>query len=86
MLKGLTLVGRKGFGEQVKEKATPQQDKSLFEKAKETVTGTADQAASKVRSIVAGYSNRCIADEFSAQRTTTTTFVWQLLHSYCMLS
>lgn len=54
MLKGLTLVGRKGFGEQVKEKATPQQDKSLFEKAKETVTGTADQAASKVRSIVAG--------------------------------
>ena len=45
---GSLSSGRKGFGQELKEKATPQSEKSTVDKIKETFTGGADKAAREV--------------------------------------
>ena len=42
-------LGRKGLGEQAKEKVTPDSQKSTLDKAGESVTGLGDKAASAVQ-------------------------------------
>ncbi|CAI6255592.1 unnamed protein product [Periconia digitata] len=42
-------LGRKGLGDQVKEKATPDSQKSTLDKATESLTGAGDRAASAVQ-------------------------------------
>ncbi|KAF1977660.1 chaperone/heat shock protein-like protein Hsp12 [Bimuria novae-zelandiae CBS 107.79] len=42
-------IGRKGLGEQAKEKVTPDSQKSTLDKASESVSGVADRAASAVQ-------------------------------------
>ena len=43
-------LGRKSLGDQAKEKATPDSQKSTLEQAKEGVTGAYDRAAGSVQS------------------------------------
>lgn len=38
------FAGRKGFGQELKEKVTPQEEKSTVDKIKETFTGAGDKA------------------------------------------
>jgi len=42
-------LGRKGLGEQAKEKATPDSQKSTIDKASESATGLGDKAAAAVQ-------------------------------------
>ncbi|KAF2794094.1 chaperone/heat shock protein-like protein Hsp12 [Melanomma pulvis-pyrius CBS 109.77] len=42
-------LGRKGFGEQAKEKVTPDSQKSTLDQATETITGLGDRAAGAVQ-------------------------------------
>ncbi|KAF2447280.1 chaperone/heat shock protein-like protein Hsp12 [Karstenula rhodostoma CBS 690.94] len=42
-------LGRKGLGEQAKEKVTPDSQKSTLDKASESVSGLGDKAASSVQ-------------------------------------
>ena len=43
--------GRKGFGQEIKEKVTPQESKSTVVKIKETFTGAGDKAQREVMTI-----------------------------------
>ncbi|KAF2639201.1 heat shock protein 9/12 [Massarina eburnea CBS 473.64] len=42
-------IGRKGLGDKVEEKATPDSQKSTLTQAKETITGAGDKAAGQAQ-------------------------------------
>lgn len=66
-------LGRKDFGEQAKEKAIPDSQKSYLDQASETVTGTTDRVASTLQPNDNKSATQQIGDTFQGTTSDDVT-------------